>query len=315
MLNQNAIRRLTTPETYTKGQEYYRTGSIIDAVRRDNVLEATCRGSELYRVTATLNANDDVINATCTCPYDWGGYCKHIIALLLTYFHKPERFAAPVENVLQERSKEDLTSLIQQMITLHPDLKTLIEQPEEPELPAADPNRMETLRADLHRAFYDDSSQNVLDSMRQTAQQCITEGDWRSASAIYQTILDEGLQVEGRMLKTKHDLLGTLNQVLAELADLLKQPTIVNQDSERRVILNQLLEAYIRNVEAGGVGLGADLLPEVLLTYARPADLVDIRHRIEQAQRRKTRNVFAQWDDEAYDHLLAQLDALISRSS
>ncbi|MBD2305029.1 SWIM zinc finger family protein [Chroococcidiopsis sp. FACHB-1243] len=26
-----------------------------------------------------------IVSADCTCPYDWGGLCKHQIAVLLAY--------------------------------------------------------------------------------------------------------------------------------------------------------------------------------------------------------------------------------------
>ena len=51
---------------------------------RGDQLFATVQGSEWdpYRVIVTL-AGDD-FTAACTCPYDWGGYCKHVVAVLLT---------------------------------------------------------------------------------------------------------------------------------------------------------------------------------------------------------------------------------------
>ncbi len=33
-----------------------------------------------------------IANASCSCPYAYGGYCKHIIVLLLTYTHHPKQF-------------------------------------------------------------------------------------------------------------------------------------------------------------------------------------------------------------------------------
>lgn len=42
---------------------------------------AVVAGTSNYRVE--INLEDKDISATCTCPYDWEGYCKHIVATLL----------------------------------------------------------------------------------------------------------------------------------------------------------------------------------------------------------------------------------------
>lgn len=56
-------------------------------------MRALCWGTapEPYEVKVMLGENE-VLSAECTCPYDWGGACKHVVALLLTYIHQPEAF-------------------------------------------------------------------------------------------------------------------------------------------------------------------------------------------------------------------------------
>lgn len=47
------------------------------------LFHAEVHGSELYDVDIRLRGND-IVFASCTCPYDHDGYCKHIGAALLT---------------------------------------------------------------------------------------------------------------------------------------------------------------------------------------------------------------------------------------
>lgn len=47
------------------------------------LFHAEVNGSELYDVDIRLRGND-IVFASCTCPYDYDGYCKHIGAVLLT---------------------------------------------------------------------------------------------------------------------------------------------------------------------------------------------------------------------------------------
>jgi uncharacterized Zn finger protein len=46
------------------------------SVRQGHTLRAQVRGTSLYQVEIDVTANG--INAVCSCPYTWGGYCKHI---------------------------------------------------------------------------------------------------------------------------------------------------------------------------------------------------------------------------------------------
>lgn len=34
--------------------------------------------------------DDKILSTSCTCPYDWGGICKYVVAVLLNFIHKPE---------------------------------------------------------------------------------------------------------------------------------------------------------------------------------------------------------------------------------
>jgi uncharacterized Zn finger protein len=89
-----------------------------------------CEGSEspFYRVRAELDEGG-VRSASCTCPYDYGGHCKHVIALLLSYAHKPDRFAVRKEptELLSDLSREQLIALLTKLVSEQPDLYELIE--------------------------------------------------------------------------------------------------------------------------------------------------------------------------------------------
>lgn len=65
--------------------------NIRDQVRQGETLTGQIRGSKLYTVEATVDSG--AIHAVCSCPYDWGGYCKHIGALLLKWIYEPRSFA------------------------------------------------------------------------------------------------------------------------------------------------------------------------------------------------------------------------------
>lgn len=70
-----------------------------------------------------------VANASCTCLYEYGGYCKHIVALLLSYLRHPKSFAvrkAPAE-LLSDLDHNDLTAILTKLMQEQPDLYDRIE--------------------------------------------------------------------------------------------------------------------------------------------------------------------------------------------
>ncbi len=67
---------------------------VRNPVCAGQTLTAQVRGSRLYEVEIEVGEGD--IDARCTCPYDWGGYCKHVGAVLLKWISAPEEFVPKV---------------------------------------------------------------------------------------------------------------------------------------------------------------------------------------------------------------------------
>ena len=97
------------------GEDYYERGAIINPIRQGLTLRAGCEGSqyEPYQVMVELD-EEGIADAYCSCPYDWGGYCKHIVALLLAWVRDPEEFALipETDELLADKSKEELIEII-----------------------------------------------------------------------------------------------------------------------------------------------------------------------------------------------------------
>lgn len=125
------VRSLATDKVFARGEAYYWDDVIFDTVKRGSVIEASCEAGsqpEPYHVTATLGENG-VTEMTCTCPYDFGGACKHVVALLLTYVRRAQVFEArpTIEVALNARTKDELIALVQKMLTYYPDLKAVVD--------------------------------------------------------------------------------------------------------------------------------------------------------------------------------------------
>jgi uncharacterized Zn finger protein len=129
-LTEATIRDLTTAQSFSRGQAYLRGGAVLKIEQRDDLLLAEVEGSEYqpYQVRVRLDAGG-IVDADCTCPYDWGGYCKHIVAVLLTFVEQPNRITerTPVDSLLSDLDREALATLLTDLLATHPHLTDWVE--------------------------------------------------------------------------------------------------------------------------------------------------------------------------------------------
>ncbi|MFZ5920692.1 MAG: SWIM zinc finger family protein [Chloroflexota bacterium] len=133
-LTEKTIHNRASEQSFQKGLEYYEAGAIFNPARQLTpggvALTARCEGSSApsYRLHVELDAGG-VRSASCTCPYNWGGDCKHIVALLLMYIHQPEAFSEQksLSDLLAGLEKEALVALIARLVERDPDLYDALE--------------------------------------------------------------------------------------------------------------------------------------------------------------------------------------------
>ncbi len=84
-LTERAVRALADSRSFDRGKQYFHDGAVSDLIQRGGTLSARVHGNDYqpYEVTIELDG-DAVAGAQCSCPYDWGGPCKHIVAVMLS---------------------------------------------------------------------------------------------------------------------------------------------------------------------------------------------------------------------------------------
>ena len=133
-LTEKQIRERASEQSFQKGLAYYKSDAIYNPARQATpsgiTLTAQCEGSSApsYRLQVALDGGG-VRAASCTCPYDWGGDCKHIVALLLMYIHQPDEFSEQksVKDLLAGLEKDALVALILRLVERDPDLYDALE--------------------------------------------------------------------------------------------------------------------------------------------------------------------------------------------
>jgi uncharacterized Zn finger protein len=174
---------------------------------------ANVRGSsyEPYRVTVVLDEGG-IVSATCTCPYDWGGYCKHIVATLLTAIRNPSEVKErpTLDALLADLDADTLRRLLGAMLAHRPDLIAWLEGqlalgkptalgPSDAGQPAqrapVNANAIRRLVRGVMRTsgdYYATSGVvSGLNDVLQQARQAVEAGDGESALAVAEIIADE----------------------------------------------------------------------------------------------------------------------------
>ena len=129
-ITERTIRALATPESFARGRSYFDDSAVSDLVRRGDRLTAEVEGSELapYRVSIRLH-DGGVAEARCSCPYDFGGYCKHIVAVLLKFADEGTRVIErkPLAKLLRELDQSRLIELLEKRAESDSELAAWIE--------------------------------------------------------------------------------------------------------------------------------------------------------------------------------------------
>lgn len=129
-ITEKLIRKLASGETVQRGREYFQSRAVVSLTRRGDRLLAEVEGSsyEPYRVDITLDAGG-IASTECTCPYDWGGACKHIVAVLLAYINEPQLVEErpPLDTLLADLSPDQLRGILSSLAEQQPSLADVIE--------------------------------------------------------------------------------------------------------------------------------------------------------------------------------------------
>ncbi|MBF0436971.1 MAG: SWIM zinc finger domain-containing protein [Magnetococcales bacterium] len=129
-LTEQTIRYLASSQSFERGQEYLHAEAVSTLVQRGDVLTAEVEGSEYdpYKVSVHLH-DGGVASADCSCPYDWGGYCKHIVAVLLSYVRDPDEVdqREPITYLLDGLDQSQLLQLLKKRLEIEPQLADWVE--------------------------------------------------------------------------------------------------------------------------------------------------------------------------------------------
>ena len=241
-LTETMIRAGSSSQSYARGEEYYHADAIYNTAIQGNLLFGECEGSNApsYGLEVELDAAG-VRSAVCTCPNDWGGYCKHIVALLLTYVRRPEVFSErrEITELLADLNREQLAAILDKLLRQQPALRTWLEcEVEKPKTKGKTKHKRKTAietepyRRQIDAIFRDLESmrpsqaywavEGMVEQLREvidTGYQFLDNGDAEAAMAILLVLAEkiiEHYEIIDDSDGTLGDFAGELNMPMAE---------------------------------------------------------------------------------------------------
>ncbi len=302
------IRSLASPQSFERGVSYYQSGALFNTRCVGNEFRGHCHGSEYtpYRISARLGPRG-VEEAYCTCPYDWGGICKHLIALLLAWVHTPDVFqsVSPTNERLTRKSKEELIALIQEMLKRDPDLERLLDLPLHPN--SDTPFDLEPFRRQIDFILlneFPDPAEVAFEiaAIAETADRFVIGENWTAAGAIYHLILSEIISSYDQLYDEDGDISSVLQDCAKGLEHCLTES--MPDPVTRQSWFDTLLEAEFMDIHMGGIDL-AYPAGEILVEHATEEEW----NRIEKRVREKITSMsdrYSHWGRESLVTLLAQ---------
>jgi uncharacterized Zn finger protein len=116
------IRSHCTDKVFARGEEYFADGLVTRLLLRGDSLVAEVEGSdEPYQLSVGF-VNGAPSGASCSYPYEWEGWCKHIVAALLLFLEDPDcaEREKPLQEVLKPLSHKQLQTLVQELAEENP---------------------------------------------------------------------------------------------------------------------------------------------------------------------------------------------------
>ncbi|MDP8219882.1 MAG: hypothetical protein P9X26_00935 [Candidatus Stygibacter frigidus] len=81
IITHQELGSISTLRSYDRAEKLYRKGAVLSPVVFEDGVESIVYGSMKYKCRIEWDASTKEWDFSCTCPYDHGGICKHLIAL------------------------------------------------------------------------------------------------------------------------------------------------------------------------------------------------------------------------------------------
>ncbi|EFH83278.1 SWIM zinc finger family protein [Ktedonobacter racemifer] len=128
-LTEELVRSNATGNSYERGKVYYNQGAVTSLVLRGDTYEARVQGSEYEPYHVMVVNQPGAVKAACSCPYNYGGLCKHMVAVCLMIMYKPDAVeeAPSLDELLAGLTTEQLVQIVKKLVASDDELIEQVE--------------------------------------------------------------------------------------------------------------------------------------------------------------------------------------------
>ena len=128
-LTEELVRSNATGNSFERGKVYYNQRAVTSLVLRGDTYEARVQGSEYEPYRVMIVNQPGAVKAACSCAYNYGGLCKHMIAVCLTIMYRPDAVneAPSLDELLTGLTAEQLVQIVKKLVASDDDLIEQVE--------------------------------------------------------------------------------------------------------------------------------------------------------------------------------------------
>ena len=229
------------PKILERGRKYFRDGNIDTIeVEDEGIWSAQVMGSEDYDVRIE-QLPDGTLECSCTCPYEFGPYCKHVAAVLFgiedafpdvakSHAEKPSTAKRPTKEHLLTQALNDVPreELVATLLDLARQDKRINSQlmlrfgAVKEDKAAYGKIVQDTLRAHKEHGFLDyqgarRAGRDVGELVKR-ADQLLERGEWESAVSFYQAVMENVAEAIGQADDSDGELGGCMERATEGLS-------------------------------------------------------------------------------------------------
>ncbi|PCH67401.1 MAG: hypothetical protein COC06_11280 [Bacteroidales bacterium] len=272
----NEFEQYIEDKILKRALSYFKNNKVNEPIETGvGEYEAVVEGTEDYIVKLVIK-NDTIVEHVCTCPYDWGPFCKHVVAVIfylqqdrlnLKKNKKIEKSAIPAVR----KKRKTLADKVNEMLenTSHDDLKQFIRAKAEEDRGFRNQflASFAQYNASESKSFYADQVKSILSSVSgeygfigysssgfiyseinkllESAQNKFDRGNYKSAIFISAAIMEEMVKA----VNYGDDSSGCLSFGIESSFKLLEKiGTVQPDESIRKMLLEYCLKAYNNNI-------------------------------------------------------------------
>ncbi|MDQ0216768.1 hypothetical protein J2S13_003252 [Oikeobacillus pervagus] len=282
-----------------RGEDYFNQGNVkkINEVEPNRYLIEVI-GSEPYAVDIFLNEDEDVVETTCDCPYDWGEFCKHQVAAFFALRNKrnvhqnqtnvqtPSNQKVDLNTILANLEKEEIIRMMISISEEYPEIKSRLlfkYSPSENVISTSKKLVKKYINQYKHRGFIEwnhvSSALTGAYMVLNKAEEKIVNDEVEIAVSLSLVVLANAMD----MLNYSDDSSGNVGSVIINSLDTIYEAVSygvdkINEDQKERIFSTLMKEALHRRYE-GWAEWQIDLLKSTIL-------LSDTKGRRQKLERR-----------------------------